>query len=743
MPDYRELLAESRILRFYGVHIDGIEVTQSIQYYHASEHLTSETGKDNSIRLIAHKPAYARVYVRSGLLHGDVPNITGQLEIMRRSKSFTYDLITTLFPIAPGSVTARQSPSYDQERSNLLYSLNFIIPPRSSNFLSREVTDIMCGSLRLRATIQTTDGRTDALEVDLNVTLEQTLRLRGILVSYSGPSSSAANAPTLNLPAPTLANLQANAALTLSMFPVQSKGVYSSGGTIALTQHLQDNVAPGGGCSANWNALLTQLQAQRVADGNRSDWVYYGLLPAATPVGNTAGTNSGCGRDGLGAGAVGFGLTMAHELGHACGLQHAPCGSVGSSADANYPAYTPYDAVKTPQASIGEYGLDVSNGTIFSPATVKDLMSYCNNSNWISLYNYGLLLDNSHLSPKSVCRNEFHYDDELYDPWWWLPWRLIPDPGPEFEKQILNMQPVISVIGVIHNETQIEIKSVMRLDANTTTQTSRLTEYIAELVGIRGNVVARAQIYALAPYGNCGCGCDDEGGKQKYPYVFQAFLPDTETGVEIIIRSGEKTIWSRKVSDSEPKVTHFRAHVSDGELFLQWEVDAKCESPEIWVQWRKRESEIWQALSTNPGNHKTSFDLSLLPSGLIELRLLISDGFSTGQSERVVVEVPERPPVVSILHPRERQTIPVGTTIHLWGAAQGSNQEEIEDQSASWVLDGREIEIGFDAFIEAPEAGEHNLYFIVSTQKGRSEKGITFRTININADNKTSQSETK
>jgi hypothetical protein len=51
----------------HQLRIDGIEVTQGIQHYHAYEHLTdpADQGQDNSVRLVANKPAWVRVYVRS------------------------------------------------------------------------------------------------------------------------------------------------------------------------------------------------------------------------------------------------------------------------------------------------------------------------------------------------------------------------------------------------------------------------------------------------------------------------------------------------------------------------------------------------------------------------------------------------------------------------------------------------------------------------------------------------------
>ena len=75
----RTLLDFADVARRIGAEIDierwltrayvaGIEVTQGIQYYRADRHLTNadDRGPDNSVRLAAQKPAWVRVYVRSG-----------------------------------------------------------------------------------------------------------------------------------------------------------------------------------------------------------------------------------------------------------------------------------------------------------------------------------------------------------------------------------------------------------------------------------------------------------------------------------------------------------------------------------------------------------------------------------------------------------------------------------------------------------------------------------------------------
>src|ERR1051325_8941456 len=85
----------------YGPFVAGIEVTQSIQYYQAAQHLTDwkDRGPDNSVHLAANKPAYARVYLGSNFVR-HVENLTGELVVERRAGPLLldWDPVATLTP---------------------------------------------------------------------------------------------------------------------------------------------------------------------------------------------------------------------------------------------------------------------------------------------------------------------------------------------------------------------------------------------------------------------------------------------------------------------------------------------------------------------------------------------------------------------------------------------------------------------------------------------------------------------
>jgi Peptidase M66 len=303
-------LDESVIQRL-RLFISGIEVTQAVQFFEADQHLTDPADRqaDNALRLVSGKPAWVRVYV--GSLFGG-SGVTGSLEVQRRQLGFWFVPVATLNPHSSSttSVPSLFTTTYASVRGSIGSTINFVIPASE-----------MIGTLRLIARV-TQSGRTVEATIDVAVTLRQTLRLAGVMISYNGPSSMQAGSPNLTLAAPTLADLQAMSGTALTLFPVESTAAFRVAGTLTQTVPLQSASFPTSGCGTAWDALHAQVATVRTADGNRPGWIYYGLLPAGTP----RGPVGGCGGGGVAVGPINEPWTLAHEAGHAAGLEHAPSG---------------------------------------------------------------------------------------------------------------------------------------------------------------------------------------------------------------------------------------------------------------------------------------------------------------------------------------------------------------------------------------------------------------------------------
>lgn len=141
-----------------------------------------------------------------------------------------------------------------------------------------------------------------------------------------------------------------------------------------------------------WAELLSAFAADMHGGASDPTAYYFGLFEPAGSFGAFCGGGCVAGlsfssdqpsfaeaRSSIGLGYPGpdSADTMMHELGHAHGLAHAPCGG----ADAPDPAF-PYDG-----GGIGVAGYDVEADAFKDPDLFNDMMGYCP-SPWISDYNY-------------------------------------------------------------------------------------------------------------------------------------------------------------------------------------------------------------------------------------------------------------------------------------------------------------------------------------------------------------------
>jgi len=145
----------------------------------------------------------------------------------------------------------------------------------------------------------------------------------------------------------------------------------------------------------DWEAALDQMRSRRKTDSPAADVYYFGLLKpqdtfaqfcgnaCTTGIGYVADANTPSFRAAMG---IGYGdrastQTMAHELGHNHGRNHAPCvpngGSI-SGVDTNYPFA---------DGRTGILGFDSRTKVLLSADKSTDLMGYCNNV-WLSEYTY-------------------------------------------------------------------------------------------------------------------------------------------------------------------------------------------------------------------------------------------------------------------------------------------------------------------------------------------------------------------
>ena len=147
---------------------------------------------------------------------------------------------------------------------------------------------------------------------------------------------------------------------------------------------------------SGFSQVLNGITNLRRSDGVGADVYYYGALAPKSSFGTFCGGGCVTGLSSLAGlktpfmrASVGVGFTgqdsantAAHEVGHAHGREHAPCGNPGGP-DPDYP----YSG-----GVIGVWGYNILTKQFISPTRGKDMMGYCPNE-WVSDYTFTALFD--------------------------------------------------------------------------------------------------------------------------------------------------------------------------------------------------------------------------------------------------------------------------------------------------------------------------------------------------------------
>lgn len=707
-----------------NLQVQGIEVTQAIQYYRSDQHLTDppDRGPDNGLRLVTNKTAWVRTYIRSGqdpaFDNGQLAGVTGTLRVERRVGG-VWGMIANLLP-QNAPLTAEDSfASYDAERGNINTTLNFVVP-----------ANLMTGLLRFTAEVRgqfaPCPGYSASRSTQIDVNLQQTLNAAFITIGYNGPN--AANTGNIVLPAPTLATCQAETSWAMTTYPVSGAPNTRIAGTFVTNTPINDPRSCPGCCSPNWGPLLQQVAALVALDQAANpgqQWVYYGIIASGIPV-NVPGCSGGAT-----GGVAGQPVTYAHEIGHQFGLPHARCGNAGNG-NPNYPVYEPYDLPVDPpntanwtMASIGEYGLDINNGAIANPNNAEDFMSYCG-PRWISVFTCNFLTNIAELSPQTIPSGAG------------AP-RLIEDNTPSLDRDESSIEPMIHMLGVIGIDGGIEVTSVARIDTRYLRGDGRQTGYVAQHLDADGGILAQDVLYAYPSDGaktkssnhdhDCGCGrkdCEGDCGEPQ-PVPFKAMLRDIAPGACLrIVKRGE-VVWERKGGDKPPKFGGARATLGkNGDLELAWKLDiASKDEVEIWVRWTGDDGKTWHALSVGLRGGTATIPAEQLPSsGTVRFELLAHDGFHTLRAATDAVAMPAKPPSVVILYPGAGARVYGDRLVHLWGSASSFAGTIIDADAAEWFINDKLVGKGLDLWIENPGAGRHHVRLQVT------EAGLTGVTTN-------------
>ncbi len=317
--------------------VEGAYITQSSQRF------------SGSVPLIADRPAFLRVFIKANELNLAKPKV--RVRLYRNGA-----LVTTSTMDAAG-----ESVGTAVNERNIVDSWGVPIPPGLVTGGLSFVVDVDPDNVVREINEGDNAYPVSGTPVALDVRAVPPMEIRFV------PIETAANSLLGNVTdarAPDLINL------TLRMFPIGASSVDVRAPYTTNAAALVLNAEANGGI---WFQILNELNTLRIAEGTQRHYV--GILKAPYSSG-IAGIGFVPGKTTVSWDASSAPSTIAHELGHNWGRNHAPCGGP-AGIDQNVPYAN---------ARIGVFGFDVIARTVMDSER-RDVMSYCG-PEWVSDYTY-------------------------------------------------------------------------------------------------------------------------------------------------------------------------------------------------------------------------------------------------------------------------------------------------------------------------------------------------------------------
>jgi hypothetical protein len=156
-----------------------------------------------------------------------------------------------------------------------------------------------------------------------------------------------------------------------------------------------------------------------------------------------------------------------------------------------------------------------------------------------------------------------------------------------------------------------------------------------------------------------------------------------------------------ELSKPPPRIADVSASVENGELSVRWRTTASNVHPLVRaLQWSADEGRDWRALAVKLGEDSAVVPVEGLRSARILVRVIVSDGFNTTESEPVSVDIPRYAPTAAILWSRDGATVFSGRPV---------NPEDMH-----WVVDGQRVGSGADLWAALQDCdGNHEALLTV------------------------------
>jgi hypothetical protein len=201
-------------------------------------------------------------------------------------------------------------------------------------------------------------------------------------------------------------------------------------------------------------------------------------------------------------------------------------------------------------------------------------------------------------------------------------------------------------------------------------------------------------------------------------------LPLHPDGVAYELRCGEILLHADVVAPEPPGNVPHHCHESDQGLALHWE--APHTSARTYSIVAETESGRRITLARGLKEPARTVDPRTIPAqGKARIYLVTNDGVRSSEAEVASLDLPERPPTVHIIAPRDNARLPFGQPVSVLGSCLDVGGHPCSSEFVVWSLDGEQFAAGtFVAAVEIAQPGSHQLTLAYVSESIRVESSV-------------------
>jgi hypothetical protein len=397
-----------------------------------------------------------------------------------------------------------------------------------------------------------------------------------------------------------------------------------------------------------------------------------------------------------------YGSTWAHEVGHVLGRDHAGNAhgeSSGGDVDGSFPI---------PHGGIGEPGLAITTEW-WSGATPRvvdpkipddsqphahDFMSYGHGSDthtmsWISPYTYRALFNGLLVTQQMSAA----------------------PPQPASEKVVVG--------GRIRPDGTLRLNPFRRLRTRVPAGAGTTGDIRVDLVASDGATLLSHRVQTHTT----------EGTRDL---SFHDFIPWKSGTRRIVVRSEAGVLGERRVSARAPWVRNVRVatgQASEKTLSITWDAgDADGDALTFTVFYQSSAGDPWLPIANRLARPGLTFNASMLPGSRGgRIRVRATDGVNSTEADSAgVFQIPDKPPIVGIVHPSHRWRVGTCAPVELVGTAYDPEDGMVSAEALRWSS-SRDGDLGSGRQVKARlSAGTHTITLTARDHAGQSgAAGVT------------------